>query len=840
MYLGIDLGTTNSAIASHIGSALRIVKSSEGTDVLPSAIYIDKRGHRLYGKKAYDQAVLSPKNTAHGFKRLMGTSTPFEFADSRQSLTPEECSAEILKQLLAQAYLESGEQRVTGAIVTIPAAFNQMQSEATLRAAQAAGLERIGLLQEPVAAAMAAMMKIEKKSGQFLVYDLGGGTFDLALVQALNGEISILDHEGINMLGGRDFDKAIVNAIVRPWLLANFDLPANLQPRYERVIRIAQLAAEKAKIDISTKNSEIIHAPDDEVRVQDESGDDIHLAVEFTRRDLEGLVVERVDETIELARKVLKKNGYSHDDIDRVVFIGGPTKMPLIRERVPQQLGIRGDCSVDPMTAVALGAAIFAESRDWSTATSTRKPSRASATTSDPLDVTFDYQARTTADEAVLRARVKSRAAGYEVQVDSDEGWTSGRKELLDGLDVKLPLRRVGEHRFRANVFDPHGRPVASASTQLVIVRTHASARGIPATHNLAVKIRESDLSEQNTLDIFLKKGTDLPMSAVKCVRAARSLTSGEAGHVDIELFQQDHPEASRPELNLFIGAFRIEGTDLADGQTLRKGDEMKFHWQMDEGGILTASAELPSLGLHFEETRFYVPQAGSSSFEGDGGTRLAASALDQAEQDVERAEEIVGNGATDEVERLRARLARQRDQLEQAFDADDKRSVTEEARRLRQDVDILVHRPEHRAAALTSEMAELKSTFNYGAREVAEPRQARRFDELAGSAAQQIARGRPGFDAAEQALQEMRAITARIFWSDPSFVAEIFRSAVEDAHLAIDADLYETQIKAGQKTLASGDFDGLRQVVFEMMRNRISLGASGKTATVLATIMRA
>ena len=169
--------------------------------------------------------MLSPQNTALSFKRLMGTSTPFAFGDSGQSLTPEECSAEILKQLLAQAYLESGEQQVAGAIVTIPAAFNQMQCEATLRAAHAAGLERIALLQEPVAAAMAAMMKSEKKSGQFLVYDLGGGTFDLALVQALNGEISILDHEGINMLGGRDFDKAIVNAIVRPWLLANFDLP---------------------------------------------------------------------------------------------------------------------------------------------------------------------------------------------------------------------------------------------------------------------------------------------------------------------------------------------------------------------------------------------------------------------------------------------------------------------------------------------------------------------------------------------------------------------------------------------------------------------------------------
>ena len=123
-------------------------------------------------------------------------------------------------------------------------------------------------------------------------------------------------------------------------------------------------------------------------------GADIYLEVELTRGDFEALVAVRIDETIELARKVLKHNGYSHDDIDRIVFIGGPTKMPLLRERVPQQLGIAVDFTIDPMTAVALGAAIFAESRDWSAAASTRKPSRASATSSGSLDVTFDYQAR--------------------------------------------------------------------------------------------------------------------------------------------------------------------------------------------------------------------------------------------------------------------------------------------------------------------------------------------------------------------------------------------------------------------------------------------------------------
>jgi molecular chaperone DnaK len=843
MDLGIDLGTTNSAVAGYTASGLRIFKTAEGADVLPSAIYIHRSGRRFYGKKAYDHAVISPENTAQGFKRLMGTSTSFNFADSGQSLTPEKCSAEILRQLLAQAYLESGEQQVTGAIITIPAAFNQMQCEATLRAAHAAGLEKVGLLQEPVAAAMAAMMKAEKKSGQFLVYDLGGGTFDLALVQSLNREISILDHEGINMLGGRDFDKAIVNGIVRPWLLENFDLPADLQkyPRYLRVIRIAQLAAERAKIDISTKNSEFIHAPDDEVRVQDESGADIYLDVELTRRDLEKLAGERVDESIELARKVLKKNGYSHDDIDRVVFIGGPTKMPLIRDRVPQQLGIAGDPSVDPMTAVALGAAIFAESRDWSAAASTRKPSRGSATMGGPLEVTYDYQARTTGDSAVLRGRVRQGAAGHDLQVDSHDGWTSGRSPLVDGIEVRLPLGTVGEHRFRITVFDQRGRPVPSASAELTIVRTYTSASGTPATHNIAVKIRESDLSEVNTLAPFLKKETTtLPAESTLKVRAARALRSGEAGHIEIELFQQDRPEVPQPELNLFIGAFRIEGKDLPDGQVLGKGDEIRFHWQMDEGGILTASVELPDLHLHFEERRFYVPQAGHRSFEGENGTRLAASALDEAEYDLERAEAIVGNGAAEELEPLRQRLARQREQLEQSFDADGNRVAAEGARHLRQDVAIILDKPEHRGAALSRELTELKSAFNYQAREIADADQVKRFDELAGRAAQEIVRGRPGFDTAKHQLAEMRAVMQRVLWSDPAFIADVFNTLAEDSYRAIDPALHDRLVDTGRKALLHGDVDGVRDIVFEMISNRISPPTGGSAAAALATIMRA
>jgi molecular chaperone DnaK len=151
-------------------------------------------------------------------------------------MTPEECSAEIIRQLVSQALLETNVSDIEGTAITIPAAFNQMQSEATLRAAAATGLERVVLLQEPIAAAMA---QANTDSGQFLVYDLGGGTFDLALVQSLSGSINIIGHEGINMLGGQDFDRTLINNVIRPWLIDNFNLPVDFQkhPQYTLTYR---------------------------------------------------------------------------------------------------------------------------------------------------------------------------------------------------------------------------------------------------------------------------------------------------------------------------------------------------------------------------------------------------------------------------------------------------------------------------------------------------------------------------------------------------------------------------------------------------------------------------
>ena len=398
MYIGIDLGTSNSVIAGIIDGKTRIFRPADGGEVLPSVIFIDKRGHRLYGRRAHDQGLVVPESVAAGFKRLMGTATPIEIKGANLSLSPEECSAEIIRQLLGQATTETGREDFTGAVVTIPAAFNQMQAEATLRAAKLAGLERVDLLQEPVAAALAAMKDAER-SGQFLIYDLGGGTFDIALARAQNGEVSIVAHQGINMLGGRDFDRLIVNEIVRPWLAANFDLPDNFarDKNYQRLLRVAMLAAEKAKIDLTMKEEASIVATDDDVRLMDQSDTEIYIDIPFTRAQFEELIRQPVMQTVALIRTVMEENECHAEDVSRIVFIGGPSRIPLIRKLVSEELNIPADLDTDPMTAVAIGAAHYCEGRQWNASNvSSPKPTQAAIT---PLPeepgLVFEYAQRT-------------------------------------------------------------------------------------------------------------------------------------------------------------------------------------------------------------------------------------------------------------------------------------------------------------------------------------------------------------------------------------------------------------------------------------------------------------
>ena len=846
MYLGIDLGTSNSAIVGNDGGQLRLFKTSDGYDVLPSAIMIH-RGAMFVGKRAYDQEAFSPENVAKRFKRMMGTNTLIKFSSAGREMSPEEASTEILKTLIAQARMTAGEFQIEGTIITIPAAFNQMQVEATMRAARDAGIDKIGLLQEPIAAAMATIADRRKKNaalndGQFLVYDLGGGTFDAAIVQSVGGTVNVIAHTGINMLGGADFDRTIVNTIVRTWLSENFDLPQDLQkdPAYQRVLRIAAFSAEKAKIELSTQPTSTIFTDESQIGTRDRAGREIYLDIPLTRSQVEALILDQLDRSIEECRSLLNSNGYSPSDIDRLIFIGGPTYMPIVRSQVTQQLGISADLDTDPMTAVAAGAAIFAESRDWSSGPSKAKPSRASTRTEGPINIEYRYPERT-ADEKI-RIMIKPAAdlaeKEYRLQIDSDMGWTSGQLPL-DGTDSisDVPVARRGDNQFRITVFAADGIPIAQAETRFIIKRIDAAAGSAPATHTIAVKVVEDGTSSGgNTLDVLIEKGHPLPAKGNKDYRAAKELTASDKGHLDFEVYQMESG-ATDPNVNLHVGAFRIVSTDLEPGDVIRKGDRIRVFWTLDENGLLDCALQIDSIGRRFAIGKMFTDQGAKKNFEGKEGEELASSVLDLTQAELNQLRDALGDRAGDEAAELQSRIERQREDLNKSYEAEDRRSITEEARSIRQEISKIKDKPEHIGDLLRAEIESIRSYFDTAIRPSSNPSVGEKFDRLAQQAKESALLG--NIEDAKHSISEMRYVAHDELKKQPDFLINNFRGLARERHLAVDKTLHDRLVETGNACIERKDLNALQSATNQIVDNRFPTKPSESSTAALAGLMR-
>lgn len=836
MYLGIDLGTSNSAVVGIDDEGTRLFKTDDGKDVLASVIYFDRRGHMTIGTRAQAQAELSPDNVAQGFKRLIGTSSTIELEGANKRLTPEEASAEIIRQLLRQVESDSGSKDIAGTIITIPAAFDQMQSEATIRAAHEAGLSKVGLLQEPVAAAMAALERATRRDGRFLIYDLGGGTFDLALVEASGGAVNVIAHEGIKMLGGRDFDRAIIDSVIRPWLKNNFSLPENpsSDDRFKRLLAVMRMKAELAKIELSSRDQSVIYLSEDDARAKDLDGNEIYVEVELDRSKYEELIRDRVQETVELSRKILKDNGLTHEDIDRIVFIGGPSKTPVIREMVSRELGVPADHKTDPMTAVARGAAIFCESRDWSVEKGQRKSARGSLATTGDFKAKLDFTARSADETARLRIKAETNGAEYRFKVTGPAGFDSGWAPLGEKASITLPLPQPGKHIFTVQIEDTAGqKPCADQIVE--ITRTEASAAAIHATQTVSVKIADGPASERrNVLHPLIQKGAALPIEATEILRLREKLVGGTPDKFDVELF--NHADGvDDPELNLAIGVFRIAADDILDhGESIEAGTEVHIHWKMDDNGLISCEVALPALGVHLENKKFYVPQAGQDRFDGDEGLALAETKLMHAEAAI--AEARAAMGPDSKLDQLERRIGRQRELLANSSDAEARRSITEEALYVQQELARLREAPEHRRAVLLQEIeqiedgiADLIDSFD--------PETIARLNTLLRSAREEISN--QNWSEVRQLVLQARSVFQRSLYQQPGFIIGMFENLAQERHTALDKDLHDRLVQEGQASVAQNDIEGVREIVGAMFRNRMPNESESSGVAMLAGLMR-
>ena len=597
-YVGIDLGTTNSAICSFDGERIHLYKSPEQHDVTPSAIFIDRRGNKYVGSRAYNSAAKNPDNAAVLFKRLMGTSTPVKLPAVNLTMTPEECSAEVLRSLFGYLPEEIRGDGDTGTVITVPAAFNQMQKDATMAAADAAGLGRVALMQEPVAAVM-SVMRQRKNDGVFVVYDLGGGTLDIAIAESIAGRVNLLAHGGIAMCGGRDFDRILFDNVVKPWLMENFDLPEDLSanPQFKSLLRMATWATEKAKIELSQKEETVVSLPETELGVRDQAGEEIYIDITVDRKRYDALIAPKLEESIQSARETLEKAGLSPHDVERVVFVGGPTHYKPLRDKVAFELGVAPSTDVNPMTAVAEGAAVFAESIDWVSQSRGRKSSRGAISAGGALDLSFNYIARTPESRAKIVAKLSRAPAGIEFQIDSlDTGWSSGRVALKDGASIELSLAKPGDNTFKVFVFDSNGAPVALGEDKIVIARTAASIDAIPASHSIGVEAQDK-VGGRFVLDYLVREGDQLPKKGKKSFKAGESLKAGSAGSIKFKLWEGEISDPIND--NRFIGMFEIKGTDFDDG-VIAAGAEMICEFEVLDSGNIILEVSVPSISGSF------------------------------------------------------------------------------------------------------------------------------------------------------------------------------------------------------------------------------------------------
>ena len=349
--IGIDLGTTNSCVAVMEGGEPTVIANTEGSRTTPSVVGFSKDGERLVGQIAKRQAVANPDNTIISIKREMGSN--YKAKANGKTYSPQEISAMILGKLKADAEKYLGE-KVEKAVITVPAYFTDSQRQATKDAGKIAGLEVLRIINEPTAAALAyGLDKTEKTDGQkILVYDLGGGTFDISVLEIADGVFQVLATAGNNRLGGDDFDKRIKDYLVEEFKKENgIDLSTD-----KMAMQRLKEAAEKTKIELSGVMSSTVSLP---FITADATGPK-HLEMTITRAKFESMIADYVKQTIDLTQKALSDAKLSKDDVAKIIMVGGSTRVPMVLEEVKKFLGKEPFTGINPDECVAIGAAIQA------------------------------------------------------------------------------------------------------------------------------------------------------------------------------------------------------------------------------------------------------------------------------------------------------------------------------------------------------------------------------------------------------------------------------------------------------------------------------------------------
>ncbi len=594
---GIDLGTTNSLIAKCDNGVVEVFKNPVGhKETLPSVVGFRKE-RILVGDKAREYLEKDPGNVFSCFKRKMGTTESFFVPNLGDFRTPMQLSAMVLKELRNFIYTAESPQSV---VITIPASFDTVQSNATKQSGYDAGFKEVVLLQEPIAASLAFANKGNdmEKEGRWLVYDLGGGTFDVALVQFRDGEMRITDHEGNNYLGGLDFDNLIVEELIVPYMQSRgqyTDLMNSLKSAsgkrnalyYELVYK-----AEEAKIMLSNQPEAEI-----EFETEDDNGEEQELLMTISRDAFNDIIRERIEETIEFAKMIIDRHSADGGKVKEVILIGGSTYIPLVRTMLQDGLGIPVNASVDPTTAVAIGAAYFAGTKTSGYAIiSTLSENKDVA--DEELQVKMAYQKNTNDREEYFSALITGDTHGRFYRITRDDGgFDSGLKPLAKRIEEVLTLLPNALNQFHLKFFDAEQMHLAVSVSTISIVQGKYSLYGQPLPNDICLEV-DDNLNNVTHLEVLFEKNEILPVKKTITKTISRTIVKGSTDQLLINVLEGSRYATAQS--NLPIGVISINGKDI--DRDLIKGSDVDLTIEITESRDIKINAYLSIADKEYAE----------------------------------------------------------------------------------------------------------------------------------------------------------------------------------------------------------------------------------------------
>lgn len=593
---GIDLGTTNSAIARIENGDPTIKKTDTLKDTMPSCIGFNKKKSIMAGDSAWN-ALKSDKlralktwdksdsNTYIEFKRTMGTDKVYSSANMGEVYNSEQLSAEVLKQL--RSFVTDDEFHA--AVVTVPAKFDIKQKDATLRAARLSGFQYTELLQEPIAASMAYGLDSTSKNGYWVVFDFGGGTFDAALVKVEEGIMKVKDTDGDNYLGGKNLDMAIVNEIIIPYLEDNYSIDSIMQDDIKKQILqdAMKYFAEEAKIQLSFKMNHNILTDLGEIPAEDDEGNELELDITVNREDLRNAIAPIFQKAIDITKDLLQRNNLSGEKLDALILVGGPTYSPILREMLEDQIK-KPDTSIDPMTAVAMGASLYASTIDVS------EDIKEAARDKTKIQLEVGYDPSTVETDVWVTVKFLADKTEGEIPdkvfaqiLRGDKAWSSGKVAInTKGEIIEVKLNEGKPNSFTIELYDQSGNRLEGQPDNFTIIQgSKVGSATLPCFIGIEIKRRKDGRLVFKTAR-GLEINQPLPATGIlNGLKTQKQIRPGKAEDIiKISIYQGDYySEGTRAIYNEHVYDAKITGDDLPS--LLPEGSDVDVTLISDKSG---------------------------------------------------------------------------------------------------------------------------------------------------------------------------------------------------------------------------------------------------------------